>query len=61
MSKELALVRWIEEENMSILSTGCVQKGEKVYVGSFANFKWGGKFYEAEVLAIGGFLLKVVL
>lgn len=52
--KQLALVRWLGEETLSVVPATSVREGDKVNVGSFASFKWGGKFYESEILAISG-------
>ena len=56
MSK-YALVRWVGEETLSVvLSSTTARKSEKVYSGSFTEFKWGGKQYEAEVLKLSGLI-----
>lgn len=53
MSK-FALVRWLEEETLSVLLATSVKSEQKVYAGAYADFKWGGKYYEGEVLAVSG-------
>ena len=51
---KFCLLRWIEDETVSVVRADTVKKGMEVYVGAFAEFKWLGKFYEAEVLKISG-------
>ena len=48
------LLRWIGEESMSVRPQSTIKKGHKVFLGAFTYFKWGGKYYEAEVLALSG-------
>ena len=52
--KKFCLVRWLEEETVSVLPIKSAKDGQKVYQGAYANFKWLGKFYEAEVLKVSG-------
>lgn len=54
MPEQFVLVRWVGEETVSVIKGNSVRSGEDVYVGAFTNFKWAGKFYEAEVLKISG-------
>lgn len=51
------LLRWIEEECVSVVWEDTVKKGMKVYPGAIAEFKWLGKFYEAEILKISSKIL----
>jgi len=51
---KLCLVRWVEDETLSVLPTSAIQVGQTAYVGAFGDFKWGGKFYEGEVLQMSG-------
>lgn len=53
MSK-FALVRWVEEESLSAVLSTTIRPGQSVYVGAFGDFKWKGKYYEGEVLALSG-------
>ena len=48
------LVRWLEEENLSVLQATAPRPGDKVYVGAFGEYKWGGKYYEGEILGVSG-------
>lgn len=48
------LVRWLEEESLSVIPASTARQGQKVYVGVFGDFKWAGKFYEGEVLSLSG-------
>ena len=52
-----ALVRWVGEETLSVVLLTTARKTEKVYSGSFTEFKWGGKYYEGEVLKLSGLIL----
>ena len=51
---EFALVRWVDEESVGVMPTSAVRSGQKVYVGSFADMKYNGKYYEVEILKISG-------
>lgn len=53
-SSKFVLIRWMEEETLSVLATKSVRQGQQVYAGAFGEFKWGGKFYEGEVLSLSG-------
>ena len=44
------LVRWLEEENLSVLPTTSARSGEKVHTGAFGQFKWGGGFMTEKCL-----------
>lgn len=55
---KLCLVRWVEDETLSVLPTSAIQVGQTAYVGAFGDFKWGGKFYEGEVLQMSGELFR---
>ena len=35
-----------------MLPATAVRAGDKVYVGAFGQYKWGGKFYDGEVLGL---------
>ena len=39
---------------LSVCSTSAIQVGQSAYMGEFGDFKWGGKFYEGEVLQMSG-------
>ena len=52
--KKFILVRWLEEETLSVLTSTSVRQGQKSYVGALGDFKWGGKFFEGEVLSLSG-------
>ena len=43
------MIRWIGEENLSVV---VVAIGDPPFVGKIGDFKWAGKFYEGEVLAL---------
>ena len=49
-----ALLRWILDEKISVEPISSARKGTNVYTGVFADFKWAGKYYEAEVLKMSG-------
>ena len=53
-SSSFLLLRWLIDEKVSIMPFSSAKKGTKVYTGVFGEFKWSGKFYEAEVLKISG-------
>ena len=53
-SKEHLLLRWLDDEKISVEPISAAKSGEKVYAGVFGDFKWAGKYYEAEVLKISG-------
>ena len=53
-SNSFLLLRWLIDEKVSIEPFSSAKKGTKVYTGVFGEFKWSGKFYEAEVLKISG-------
>ena len=50
------LVRWLEDESVGVIPKSSVRKGQtdKVCVGEICEFKFGGKFYDAETLKISG-------
>ena len=55
MAKSFILVRWIEEENLSVIPASAAHSSTgEVYVGVFGDFKWSGKYYEGEVLGVSG-------
>lgn len=54
MPKSYLLVRWIEEENLSILPCTASRSADKHYVGALDDFKWSGHYYEGEILKISG-------
>lgn len=49
--KKFALVRWVGEETLSIMSATSLRAGQKMYPGAFADL---GKYFEGEVLAVSG-------
>ena len=49
-----ALLRWILDEKISVEPISSARKGTNVYTGVFTDFKWAGKYCEAEVLKITG-------
>ena len=56
MSKtnSFVLLRWLLDEKISIEPISSARKGTNVYTGVFGDFKWAGKYYEAEVLKMSG-------
>jgi hypothetical protein len=50
--KEFCLLRWIEDETVSVLPVTAAKAGQSVYPGVHAEFKWLKNTYEAEVLRI---------
>lgn len=54
MPKKYILVRWIDEENLSVLPVSAIHPGQTVSHGAFGEFKWGGKYYEGEILGVSG-------
>ncbi len=53
--RKFCLVRWLDDETVSVLPVQAAKEGQKVFQGSYADFKWLGKqLYEAEVLKISG-------
>jgi len=59
-SSSFLLLRWLIDEKVSIEPFSSSKKGTKVYTGVFGEFKWSGKFYEAEVLKISGEKIELV-
>ena len=57
MSKSYLLIRWIAEENLSILPCTAARSKDKLYVGAVDDFKWSGHYYNGEILKISGQLL----
>lgn len=58
-----ALVRWLGEETLSVVPTTTVREADQIYIGSFVTVKWGGKYYESEILSISGLghnVLKII-
>jgi len=51
---KFCLVRWVDEETVSVLPVRAAKEGQKVFQGSYTDFKWLGHPYEAEVLKISG-------
>jgi len=54
MPKSFILVRWVEDETLSMLPATAICPGKKVYIGAFSSSKWSGKFYSGEVLGVCG-------
>lgn len=52
--KKLCLVRWLEDESLSVCPSSSIKAGQTAFVGAFAEFKWAGKYYEGEVLEMSG-------
>lgn len=52
--KKYLLVRWIEDETLSVLADSASQPGQKLYIGGQGSFKWSGKYYQGEILGISG-------
>ena len=51
--KELALVRWLEDETVAIMLLSAVVKGQTPSVGGTIKMRWRGKKeYEAQILKI---------
>lgn len=49
------LVRWTEEdEQVSVIPASTVKPGQEVYVEAVCEFKWLGRYFEAEVLKVSG-------
>lgn len=48
------LLRWIEDETVSVLPVTAAKSGQKVYPGIYGEFKWLRQLYEAEVLKVSG-------
>ena len=51
---QFMLVRWLEEETLSVLLSCKTRRGDIPVVGLTGDFKWSGRFYEGEILAISG-------
>jgi len=54
MPKSYLLMRWVEDESLSIISSTAARSADKLYVGATGDFKWSGRFYNGEVLGISG-------
>ena len=48
------LVMWVGEETLSVMPSATIRSDHKLFVGTCAEFKWRGKYYEAEVLELSG-------
>ena len=48
------LVRWVDEETVSVVLTTSVREEQRVEVAGIYHFKWSGKYYKGEVLKISG-------
>lgn len=51
---KFCLLRWLAEEQVSVVPSSSIRPGQKCYVGAIGEFKWQGKFYEGEVLKLSG-------
>lgn len=51
---KFCLLRWLNDEQVSVELSSTIRQGQKCYVGAIGEFKWQGKFYEAEVLKTSG-------
>lgn len=45
------LLPWVEDDQVGVVTTKSVKKGQQVYASAFADFKWGKK---AKVLRVSG-------
>ena len=52
--KKFCLLRWLEDETVSVLPATAAKTGQKVYPGCYCKFKWLTKFYEVEILKVLG-------
>ena len=52
--KTFCLLRWIEDETVSVLPVTATKTGQKVYPRVYYKFKCLAKFYEAEILKVSG-------
>ena len=48
------LVRWIGEETLSVLPSCKSRGGDIPIVGLTGDFRWSGRYYEGEILALSG-------
>ena len=53
-ARKLMLVRWMGEETLSIIPSCKTRDGDKPTVGLSGDFKWCGRYYEGEILALSG-------
>ena len=53
-SAKYILVRWIEDETLSIRPSSAVSKGINASVGALGDIKFGRVYYQGEILAISG-------
>ena len=60
MSK-FALVHWLEDDQVGVVPTSSVKRGQAVYSGSYAEVKWKKTFYECKILKVSGKLQGGVL
>ena len=58
--KTFCLLRWIEDETVSVLPTTAAKAGQKVYPGVYCEFKWLKNVYEAEVLKVSGKIIIII-
>ena len=52
-SNKYCLVRWLEDESVGVMPLSS-SKTPDVYVGKMTEFKYCGKYYDAEILKISG-------
>ena len=55
MPLKFFLVRWLEDESVTVLPIGTLKAGvEAAFVGNVTDIKFGKKYYEGEILRISG-------
>jgi len=53
-TQRFCLVRWLEDESVSVVPATSADGKQKLSVGEMRSFKWIGKLYDAEVLRLSG-------
>lgn len=49
-TQSFVLLRWLDDEKISVEPASSGKKAEKIYPGYFEKCKWAGKYYEVEAL-----------
>ena len=53
--RQFVLVRWLDDETVSVMPLSAVCKDDRAYVGAVVKVRWNGwKLYDAEIMKISG-------
>ena len=48
------LVHWLESDQVGVVGLKSAKNGQKVYPSAKVDFRWGKKYFKAEVLKVSG-------